>query len=140
MTQPTFGFSWEFLDEMSWWALGLSCVIAVGGAFVTGQLAFAVGCVVAVAIDIVLVRMVSNHARRTLESGHVDALAPLLMVVGRLLVKAGLLLTAMAVPHFMSFSGTVVGVLAYDVTLSFVGSIVAIMRVMRRGGPKGVAG
>ena len=139
-TESTFGFGWEFLDEMSWWALGLAGAIAIGGTFVTRQASFAIGCVIAVAIDVALVRAASGHARRSLERGQIDAVAPLVMVVGRLLVKAGLLLLALSIPRFMSFPGTVVGALSYDVTLSLVGSIVAVVKLTRHGGPKGVAG
>ena len=138
--EATFGFSWKFLDEMSVWALGIACAVALGGAWYTGQVSFAVGCLVAVAVDVALVRTASHQARRALEQGHIDAVAPLVMVVGRLLVKAGLLLLALSVPRVMSFAGTVAGALAYDVTLSFVGSTVAAMRVWRSSGRKGVAG
>ena len=133
----TLGFSWDFLDEMSRWALGIGVAIALGGAFVTRQLPFAIGCLVAVTIDVALVRLVVRHARRTVDSGEIDAVSPLVMVVGRLLVKAGLLVLALSFPSVMSFAGTVVGVLAYDVTLSFVGSIVAATRIGREAGRKG---
>jgi hypothetical protein len=136
--QATFGFGWDFLDEMTWWALGIAFAIAIGGAFVTGQISFAVGCVVGVCLDVALVRGATHRARRTLEHGQVDPVAPLVMVVGRLVVKAALLVLALALPRVMSFPGTVVGVLSYDVTLSFVGSIVAAIRLSHDGRGKGV--
>jgi hypothetical protein len=138
--EATFGFTWSFLDEMSWWALGIATAVAIGGAFYTRQVSFAVGCLVSVVIDVLLVRVSSRRARIGLEHGRIDTAAPLVMVGGRLLVKAGLLVLALSIPRVMSFAGTVVGVLAYDVTLSFVGSIVAATRVWRAGGRKGVAG
>jgi hypothetical protein len=135
----TFGFSWEFLNQMSIWSLGIAAVAAVGGALVTGRIAFAVSCLVAATIDVLLVRFAVRHAQRTLYFGNVDAMPALLMTAGRLLVKAGLLVLALAAPSIMSFPGTVVGVLTFDVTLSFVGSIVAAVRMGRGGSRKGVA-
>ena len=138
--EATFGFTWRFLDEMSWWALGIAGAVAIGGALYTRQLSFAVDCLLAIVIDVLLVRVASHRARRGLEEGRIDTAAPLVMVGGRFLVKGGLLLLAISFPHVLSFAGTVVGVLAYDVTLSFVGSVVAATRVWRNDGRRGVAG
>jgi hypothetical protein len=54
-----------------------------------------------------------------------------IMLAGRLVVKALLLVLSLAIPEFMSFAGTVVGALVLDVTLAFVGGTVAVMRTMR---------
>jgi hypothetical protein len=135
----TSGFSWGFIDEMTWWALGLATTAGLFGAWLLQQPQFLIGCMIAVIVDISLVRAASHHVRQTLELGQTDSVGPLIMVVGRLLVKAALLLAAIEFPDRLSFAGTVVGALAYDVTLTFVGSIVAAMRFGRGSGHRGVS-
>jgi len=53
------------------------------------------------------------------------------MLGGRFLVKAGLMTLALAIPRLLSFPGTVVGALTFDITLAFVGSILALARGFR---------
>ena len=93
--------------------------------------AFAVGCLVAVGVDVVLVRVATHRARRELAAGRIDSVAPTVMLAGRLIVKAGLLVLAIFIPQVLGFAGTVVGVLTFDITLVVVGSIVAASRTMR---------
>jgi hypothetical protein len=125
------GFSWEFLDEMSVWALGLGVAIAIVGGVLLESAAFAIGCLVALGVDVALVRVATHRARRELAEGRIDSVAPTVMLAGRLVVKAGLLVAAIFVPQMLGFTGTVVGVLVYDTTLIVVGSIVAASRTMR---------
>jgi len=127
-----YGFSWGFLDEISWWALGIGVVIAVAGSAWTGTAAFAVGCLLGVGTDVALVRFASARASRELEAGRIDNVATTLMVAGRLLIKVTLLVVSLLVPTVMSFAGTVAGVLTFDVTLAFVGGALAVSRTMRR--------
>lgn len=125
------GFSWDFLDEMAAWSLGIGCTIAVVGGLLLGSVAFAAGCLVAVGIDVALVRMATHRARRELDEGRIDALAPTVMLAGRLVVKAGLFAVALFVPRVLGFTGTVAGALTFDITLVVVGSVIAASRVMR---------
>lgn len=125
------GFSWEFLDEMTVWALVLGCVVAVGGGVVMGSVTFTAGCVIALGIDVALVRTATHRGQRELADGRVDSVAPMVMLAGRLIVKAGLLVLAILVPGALGFAGTVVGALTFDITLLVVGSIVAASRTMR---------
>jgi hypothetical protein len=129
--EALYGFSWRFLDEMSWWSLGIAVAISALVTVATRNPAFATGCLIAAGVDVVMVRMASHHARREIEAGRVDAVAPAIMLAGRLVVKALLLVLSLVVPGFMSFAGTVAGVLVLDVTLAFVGGTVAVMRTMR---------
>lgn len=126
------GFSWDFIDEIAWWAFGLGAASALIGAFVTEDPAFAVGCLIAVALDVALVRVSSRLARDGLAQGQISHAASLIMVPGRLSAKAVLLILALAFPEVLSFAGTVVGVLAFDLTLAFVGSIKAASRMIRQ--------
>ena len=125
------GFSWDFLDEMGVWALVIGGVIAVGGGVLLQSTAFAAGCLIAVGVDVALVRTATHRARRELAAGRIDAVAPTVMLAGRLIVKAGLLVLAIFVPAALAFTGTVIGALTYDITLLVVGSIVAASRTMR---------
>jgi hypothetical protein len=107
--------------------------VVSGAVFVlTGDVTFVTGCLIGAAVDIGLVRVASHRAKREFAEGRVDATAPIVMVAGRLLVKVGLLLVAFFVPTFMSLAGTVVGVLVFDLTLAFVGSVLAASRTMHR--------
>jgi len=135
----TYGFTWEFVDEISRWSAGVAGVVAVGGALASGRAVFALSCLLAAAVDLVLVRMAVRHARSSLDAGHIDSMPALVMSAGRLVAKAALLVTALAVPSVVSFWGTVAGVLTFDMTLSFVGSIVAAVRMGREGKGSGVA-
>lgn len=125
------GFSWDFIDEMSLWSLVIGGSIAVIGGIALQSVPFALGCLVAVGVDIVLVRVATHRARHELAAGRIDSVAPTLMVAGRLIVKAGLLVLALLIPQVLGFAGTVVGALTFDITLVVVGSIVAASRTMR---------
>jgi hypothetical protein len=130
--QQVFGFSWHFIDELSWWALGIALVISAVVFVPTGDTAFVVGCLVGAAVDVGMVRLASHRGRRELEAGRIDSVAPMVMVAGRLVAKLGLLLIAFTFPAFMSLAGTVVGILVFDLTLALVGSVLAASRTMRR--------
>jgi len=125
------GFSWDFLDEMTVWSLVIGLVIAVGGGFLLGSVSFAVGCVVALIVDVALVRVSTHRARQELLEGRIDSVAPTVMLAGRLVVKAGLLVAAIFVPQMLGFAGTVAGALTFDLTLVVVGSIIAASRTMQ---------
>jgi hypothetical protein len=126
------GFSWSFIDELSWWTVGIALAVSGVAFFYAGDTAFVVGCLVGVAVDVGLVRLASIRGRRELEAGRIDAVAPMIMVPGRLMAKVGLLMVAFFFPTFMSLAGTVVGVLLFDLTLAVVGSVLAASRTMRR--------
>ena len=125
------GFSWEFLDEMTVWSLVIGCVTAVVGGVILTSPTFTAGCVVALGIDIALVRAATHRGRRELAQGRIDPIAPAVMLAGRLVAKAGLLVMAILVPQALGFTGTVIGALTFDITLVVVGSIVAASRTMR---------
>ena len=127
------GFQWDFLGEVSRSALGIAAVAAIAGTLITRDAAFAVGCLVAIGIDVALVTVACHRGRSELQGGRVDAVAPSVMLVGRVVVKAGLLVLALLLPQILGFAGTVVGVLVFDVTLAFVGSALAILRVLGPG-------
>ena len=124
----THGFEWGFLDEVSRWSLGVGIVAAGVGAYLTRDIAFAVGCLIAIGLDVGLVAIACRRARHELDTGHIDAIAPIIVLGGRFLVKAGLLTTALVLPRVLSFAGTAVGAVTFDITLAFVGSILAIAR------------
>ena len=126
-----FGFEWSFLDEVARWALGVGVVASAAGVAVTRDPAFAVACMVATAIDVLLVSLSVRRASHGLDAGHIDPVAPLVMLAGRLVVKAGLLLVAMLSHDTAAFWGAVAGVMVFDVTLAFGGSVIAISRGMR---------
>jgi uncharacterized membrane protein YdfJ with MMPL/SSD domain len=124
------GFSWDFLDEMTIWALVIGASIAVGGGVVLQSISFGVGCLFAVGVDVGLVRISTHRARRELEQGRIDSVAPTVMLAGRLVVKALLLVAALFVPQVLGFTGTVIGALTFDLTLAVVGSIAAASQTM----------
>jgi hypothetical protein len=130
-TPVMFGFEWGFLDEISWWTLGIGVALAAGGAYLLRDLAFAIGCLVAVCVDVAIVMSASRRARNELEAGRIDAVAPIVMLAGRLVVKTGLLALALVLPRVLSFTGTVAGALTFDITLALVGSVIALSRGMR---------
>jgi hypothetical protein len=136
-SQSSLGFSWDFLDEMTVWSLIIGFAIAFIGGFVLQSVAFGVGCVIAVCIDVALVRSATHRARTGLAEGRVDASAPMIMLAGRAVAKAILLVVAMFAPGLHVFSGTVFGALTFDVTLIVVGSIVAASRTMHHTGKAG---
>ncbi|HEY5541109.1 MAG TPA: hypothetical protein VIL41_06620 [Coriobacteriia bacterium] len=127
-----FGFEWSFLDEVARWSLGAAVLVSAVGVVVTRDAAFAIACVVAAGIDVALVTASVRRARRELDAGRIDPVAPIVMLAGRLLVKAGLLVLALVAREPAAFTGAVAGVLVFDVTLAFGGSAIAIGRGMRR--------
>jgi len=128
-----FGFTWRFLDEISWWALGMTTLVCVIAVAVYGDVPFALGCAIASVLDVGLVRMAAARGRAEVSEGRMDTVASGLMLGGRLIVKVALLALSLVAGEFISFAGTVVGVLIYDLTLAFVGSVLAASRLMRHG-------
>ena len=128
MKNGAFGFTWHFMDEITWWTLGIAFVISVVASFVTRAPWFAAGCLVVVVVDVMLVRVASHRAQKELEDDNIDAVAPTIMLVGRMLAKAILLVAALFAVNVQAFAGAVVGALAYDITLAVVGSIMALLR------------
>ena len=129
--KSTLDFSWGFLEEISWWSLGIAAAISVVASVVTGQAAFALGCMLAAAIDFAFIRAIAGSARREIEEGRPGAGRSSMLFVARLMVKGLLLGLAVLLPQVLSFAGTVVGVLAFDLTLAVVGSVLAATRLMR---------
>jgi len=125
------GFEWGFLDVVSRWSLGVGVLAAGIGTYLTRDTAFAIGCLIAIVIDVGLVSIACRRGKGELELGRIDAIAPIIMLGGRFLVKAGLMTLALAIPRLLSFPGTVVGALTFDITLAFVGSILALARGSR---------
>jgi len=127
-------FSWTFLQEIAWWSMGIAAAIAVAALVATNDAKFAVACLLAAAIDLAFIRGISSSARREIEEGRPGAGTASLYFVARLLAKAGLLVLAVLLPTLLSFPGTVVGVLCFDLTLAVVGSLIAATRLI--GGPR----
>ena len=129
-TSANLNFSWDFLEEVSWWSLGLSAAVSAIAWVVTGGPAFALGCMLAVSIDFWFVRAVANAARAEIEAGHPGTGHSAALLFARLGSKAGLLVFSALIPNVLGFAGTVVGVLAFDLTLAVVGSTIAAVRLM----------
>jgi small-conductance mechanosensitive channel len=129
--KPALDFSWGFLTEISWWSIAIALVLSFVATVVTGQLAFALGCLLAASVDFAFVRATTTSARREIERGQVGATKSSILFVARLGAKAGLLGLSVLFPHVIGFAGTVVGVLAFDLTLAVVGSVIAATRVLR---------
>jgi len=124
-------FSWTFLEEISWWSLGIAAAISVVVSVATNELSFGLACMLAAAVDVAFVRAIASSARREIDAGRPGAGVASMLFVIRLLAKAGLLVLAVLLPHLLGFAGTVVGVLCYDLTLAVVGSAIAATRLMR---------
>ena len=126
-----FGFEWSFLDEVCRWAIAAAVVVAAAGAWVMHSPVFALSAAVVAGVDIALVAGASRRGRRELEAGRIDAVAPTVMLAGRLVVKAGLLVASLLWGGMAAFAGAVAGALVFDVTLAFGGSAIAIYRGMQ---------
>jgi len=129
--RPTLDFSWSFLEEISWWSLGIAAVISAVATVITRHADFALGCMLAASIDFAFIRAIAGTARREIEEGELTTAKSSLLFVVRLMVKAVLLGLAVLLPQVLSFVGTVVGVLAFDLSLAVVGSLLAGTRLMR---------
>lgn len=122
-------FSPWFLAELAGWSLIVAAAIALIGAFVTGHVQFAVGCLLAAAVDAFLVRTAVVGWTAGMQPGPYGGSSAGVMLVGRFLAKGALLLLALGAPRIFDFSGTVAGVFVFDLTLSVVGSVEAVRRV-----------
>jgi hypothetical protein len=129
--KPTLDFSWSFLEEISWWSLGIAAVISAAATVITKHTDFALGCMLAASIDFAFIRAIAGTARREIDEGELTARKSSLLFVVRLIVKAILLGLAVLLPQVLGFVGTVVGVLAFDLSLAVVGSLLAGSRLMR---------
>ena len=74
---------------------------------------------------------IAAGARKEIEAGRPGNGSSSVLFGVRLLVKAGLLMLAVLFPQVFSFAGMVVGVLAFDLTLAVVGSLIAATRLIR---------
>jgi hypothetical protein len=126
-----FEFSWSFLEEISWWSVGIAGLISAISLGVTGTPTFALGCMLAVAVDVAFIRSISIRARHEIAQGNAGAGETSWLFFGRLIAKAALLVLAALQPQVVGFWGTVVGVLVFDLTLALVGSVIAATRLMR---------
>jgi hypothetical protein len=129
--QPEYGFSWSFLEELSWWSLGIAATASVIASVVTGDAAFALACMLGASIDVAFVRGIAAGARKEIEAGRPGNGSSSVLFVARLLAKAGLLVLAVLLPQVFNFAGMVVGVLVFDLTLAVVGSLIAATRLIR---------
>jgi hypothetical protein len=129
--KPTLDFSWGFLEEISWWSLGIAAVVSVAATVITRHTDFALACMLAASIDFAFIRVIAGTARREIAEGDLGATKSSLLFVVRLMVKAVLLGLAVLFPQVFSFVGMVVGVLAFDLSLAVVGSLLAGTRLMR---------
>jgi hypothetical protein len=129
--KPTLDFSWGFLEEISWWSLGIAAVASVAATVITRHTDFALACMLAASIDFAFIRAIAGTARREIDEGELGATKSSMLFVVRLMVKAVLLGLAVLFPQVLSFVGMVVGVLAFDLSLAVVGSLLAGTRLMR---------
>jgi hypothetical protein len=129
--RPTLDFSWGFLEEISWWSLGIAAVVSVTATVITRHTDFALACMLAASIDFAFIRAIAGTARREIDAGELGATKSSMLFVVRLMVKAVLLGLAVLFPQVLSFVGMVVGVLAFDLSLAVVGSLLAGTRLMR---------
>ena len=133
MTSPTDTFTWRFLDEVAYWALGMAAVAALMGAIVTRSWAFPVSCLVTAFIDVCIVHASAHRGGNRAEEGAVDGASMVLFVGGRLAFKVVLLSAALLWPSFVDFWGVVAGAVAYDLTLVTIGSALATSRMRTAG-------
>jgi peptidoglycan biosynthesis protein MviN/MurJ (putative lipid II flippase) len=127
-------FDFAFLAEVAWIGLIIGVVAAVLGSVLTGHAGFGVGCLLASGLDTVMVISASRRAEREVEARTLDPVSAMIMVPIRIIVKAVLLGIAVIWPSVLSFSGTAVGALCFDMTLAFVGSALALSQGFRRNG------
>ena len=125
-------FTWRFFDEMAWWAMGASVLVALVGAFVTHGWSFPVTCLVVTAADVALVHLAARRGGAMLEAGTLDRGA-LLVFGSRFVLKVVALAAALAFPTVIDFWGAVAGALVYDTVLAAAGSVVSAARVSAAG-------
>ena len=137
--KPAFDFSWRFLEEISWWSLGIAVVASVVATFITGGYAFAVGCMVAALMDVAFMRVIATRAQESSRPATARRVSPHCSLGCGSSRKPGCSGLSLLFPQVLGFAGTVVGVLVFDLTLAFVGSIIAASRLMsgpRSGGER----
>lgn len=132
--KPIQEFSWDFLGEISWWSLGIAAATSVAATLMTGQVTFAIACMLAASIDVAFIRAIAASAHREMEEGAPGIGQSSMLFVVRLVAKAGLLVLGILIPGALGFAGMVAGVLCYDITLAVVGSVIAATRLIR--GPR----
>lgn len=129
---PINAFSWHFLEEVARWTLGVSAA-GVVVATLLGNPAFAFAWALTVAVDVALVYVAARRGERAADPGGFDRTALVLFTGVRFAVKVGLIIFAAVFPAILSFWGTVIGALSYDVVLMVVGSVVAARQTLSGG-------
>jgi len=124
-------FDLAFLRHVAWASLAVALVAALAGVVAFADPAFALCACGAALFDVALVVFSVGRAEHGLAAGHIDAVASLVMVAGRLLAIGVLLLVASLAGRPGVFWGTVVGALSFDITLATLGSAMAVRRSSR---------
>lgn len=112
----------------------------MAGGYLVHDVRFAISCAIGVAADVGTFRLVVHRGRLFADAPTGSHAALSLALVGRLVVKALLLVAAFAWTGLLDPRGMVPGVLAVDATLLTVGPVIAVVRVFGRGARKGGEG
>ena len=128
-TQPN--FTWEFLEEIANWTLGIGVVIALGGAIVTRSPSFAAAVLAGVLADVALIYTSAHRANRAESAEAFDPHLAWLFVGGRLVIKTIVLVAAYFAASETTFWGAVIGVVLFDTVLLTFGSVRAASNMLQ---------
>lgn len=130
-------YSLELLRDTARWSVPIAITFALVGSAMTRDLRFGASCLVGAAADIGTLawalRATSDlDPHEALLGGRLTA-----ALIGRLTVKAVLLVAAVVLPAVFNLWGMAAGVLTVDLTLATAGSIAAAYHTFRPHGSGG---
>jgi len=124
-------FTWEFLEEIANWTLGIGVAIAIIGAIITRSSLFAVALLAGVLADVALTYTTAHRANRADSAEPFSPNLAWLFVGGRLVIKTIVLVAAFFAEAASTFWGAVIGVVLFDTVLLTFGSVRAASSMLQ---------
>ncbi|MDH4140575.1 MAG: hypothetical protein OEV43_08400 [Coriobacteriia bacterium] len=117
----------EFLGDVSRWSFWVAPVLAVVGTAITRDARWGVACLIGAAYDVLTMRYAAGLAPSE-ENAHALDHRFIMVMLGRMVGKAVLIVAAVALPGILHTWGMAVGVLTVEITMMTVGVAVTAVR------------
>jgi hypothetical protein len=119
-------YSMALLRDVEHWSVPIALTFAIAGSAVTHDLRFGASCLIGAAVDIGTLAFGLHRVRGLDPSDALSSAMLLPAVIGRVVLKAVLLVVAFLLPAWLDLWGMAAGVLTVDLTLATAGSAASV--------------
>jgi len=124
-------YSLGLLRDTTHWSVPVALIFALVGSALTRDLRFGISCLIGAAADIGTLALALRSAKGTDPREALSGGPLATALLGRLALKAVLLVTAFLLPAWLSLWGMAAGVLTVDLTIATAGSAAAAYHAFR---------